>query len=171
MFVLCFVCLMAGWSERWTNRLEPLQHSALICHDGRKRQSSKNETWIQVVEMSFLRGIARLSLSDKVRSIVIQEELGVDLLLLCTERSQLRWFQHLIRMPPAHLSECFPGTSHWHKTQNLWRNLISPAREDLKIPLVRSWKVWLGRGMSGFVALQPNHEEVEETDRWIKNPW
>jgi len=33
----------------------------------------------------------------------IWRELGVEPLLLCVERSQLRWFGHLIRMPPGHV--------------------------------------------------------------------
>ena len=40
---------------------------------------------------------------DKVRSSVIREGLGVEPLLLCVERNQLRWFGHLVRMPPGRL--------------------------------------------------------------------
>lgn len=47
---------------------------------------------IQLAEMSFLRWLV-------VRSSAIWEELGVELLLICIERSHLRWFGHLIRMP------------------------------------------------------------------------
>ncbi|KAK0153319.1 Methionine synthase [Merluccius polli] len=53
--------------------------------------------------MSFLRRVAGLSLGDRVRSSDIRRELGVELLLRRVERSQLRWFRHLIRMPPEHL--------------------------------------------------------------------
>ncbi|KAJ7993845.1 hypothetical protein DPEC_G00258930 [Dallia pectoralis] len=53
--------------------------------------------------MGFLRKVAGLSLRDRVRSSVIREELGVEPLLLCVERSQLRWFGHLVRMPPGRL--------------------------------------------------------------------
>ena len=45
---------------------------------------------IQVVEMSFLRGVSGLSLRDRVRSSAIREGLGVEPLLLRVERSQLR---------------------------------------------------------------------------------
>ena len=41
------------------------------------------------------------SLRDRVRSLVIREELGVEPPLLCIERSQLRWFGHLVRMHPG----------------------------------------------------------------------
>ncbi|KAK0135552.1 hypothetical protein N1851_028597 [Merluccius polli] len=60
-------------------------------------------TWVQAAEMSFLHRVAGLSLRDRVRSSVIQEELGVDPLLLRVERSQMRWLGH--RMPPR----CLPG--------------------------------------------------------------
>ncbi|KAJ8003299.1 hypothetical protein DPEC_G00167980 [Dallia pectoralis] len=64
------------------------------------------------------RKVAGLSLRDRVRSSVIREELGVEPLLLCIERSQLRWFGHLVRMPPGRLPrEVFqPGTSSWEET-------------------------------------------------------
>ena len=42
-------------------------------------------------------------LRDRVRSSVTQEEFGVEPLLLHIERSQLRWFGHLFRMPPGSL--------------------------------------------------------------------
>ena len=44
---------------------------------------------VQAAEMSFLRRVAGLSLRDRVRSSVIQGELGVDPLLLRDERSQM----------------------------------------------------------------------------------
>ncbi len=45
---------------------------------------------IQAAEMHFLWRVDGLSIKDKVRSSVIHEGLGVELLLLCVERSQLR---------------------------------------------------------------------------------
>uniref|UniRef100_A0A3Q1CIM7 Rap guanine nucleotide exchange factor (GEF) 6 n=1 Tax=Amphiprion ocellaris TaxID=80972 RepID=A0A3Q1CIM7_AMPOC len=53
--------------------------------------------------MSFLRSVGGLSLRDRVTSSDIRRELGVEPLLLRVERSQLRWFGHLIRMPPGRL--------------------------------------------------------------------
>ncbi|KAK3565094.1 hypothetical protein QTP86_033147, partial [Hemibagrus guttatus] len=58
---------------------------------------------IQAAEMSFLRRVAGRSLRDRVRSSVTWEELGVEPLLLCIERGQLRWLGHLFRMPPGRL--------------------------------------------------------------------
>ncbi|KAK0148818.1 Calmodulin-regulated spectrin-associated protein 3 [Merluccius polli] len=51
-------------------------------------------------EMRFLRRVAGLILRDRVRSSDIRRELRVEPLLLCVERSQLRW----VRMPPG----CLP---------------------------------------------------------------
>ena len=56
---------------------------------------------IQAAEMCFLRRAPGVSLRDRVRSSVIRVGLGVEPLLLCVERSQLRWFGHLVRMPPG----------------------------------------------------------------------
>jgi len=54
--------------------------------------------------MGFLRRVAGVSLRDKVRGSVIREGLGVEPLLLRVGRSQLRWFGHLVRMPPGKCS-------------------------------------------------------------------
>jgi len=53
--------------------------------------------------MSFLRRVAGLSLKERVRSSAVRRELGSETLLLHVEMSQLRWFSHLIRMPPGRL--------------------------------------------------------------------
>ncbi|KAI3363602.1 hypothetical protein L3Q82_001235 [Scortum barcoo] len=53
--------------------------------------------------MSFLRRLAGRSLRDRVEKLSgTQEDLGVELLLLRIERSQLRWLRHLFRMPPVY---------------------------------------------------------------------
>ena len=64
---------------------------------------------IQVAGISFLHRVAGLSLRDRVRSLNIWERLRVELLLLHVERSLLRWFGHLVRMGPQHVS----WTSPW----------------------------------------------------------
>ena len=65
--------------------------------------TERTRSRIQAAKMSFLRRVAGLSLRDKVRSSDIRRELGVEPLLLRVERSQLRWFGHLTRMPPGRL--------------------------------------------------------------------
>lgn len=44
-----------------------------------------------------------------MRSLVIQKGLRVNLLILHFKRSQLKWFGHLIRMPPG----CILGEVFW----------------------------------------------------------
>lgn len=87
---------------------------------------------VQVAEMGFLRMLAGLSLGDRVRSSAICEELGVELLLLCIESSQLRWFGHLVRMVRA--SGCLPreefqassaGRRPCGRPRTRWRDYIS----------------------------------------------
>ncbi len=95
---------------------------------------------IQAAEIGFIRRVAGVSLRDKVRSSVIREGLGVELLLLCTERSQLRSFEHLERMPPdrvlrevfrAHPAERRPCG----RPRSKWRGYISAlAWKRLRIP-------------------------------------
>ena len=67
--------------------------------------TERTRSRIQAAEMSFLRRVAGLSLRDRVRSLDIRERLRVEPLLLRIERSQLRWFGHLVRMPPGRLPE------------------------------------------------------------------
>ncbi|KAF7641884.1 hypothetical protein LDENG_00269530 [Lucifuga dentata] len=55
--------------------------------------------------MRFLHRVSGLTLRDRVRSSDIREGLGVELLLLRIERSQLRWYRHLVRTSPG----CLPG--------------------------------------------------------------
>ena len=71
--------------------------------------------------MSILHRVVGLSLRDRMRSSAIREELGIEPLLLSAKRSQIRWFGHVVRMPPKCLRKtqdtlqglCFsagPGT-------------------------------------------------------------
>ncbi len=53
--------------------------------------TERMRSWMQAAEMGFLRRVAGVSLWDKMRSAVICEELEVETLLLCIERSQLVW--------------------------------------------------------------------------------
>jgi len=85
---------------------------------------------IQSAKMSFLRRVAGLSLRDRVRSSDIRRELRVDPLLLRVKRSKLRFFGHLIRMPPRRLPlEVFwtrpTGRRPWGRPRTCWRDYIS----------------------------------------------
>jgi len=71
----------------------------------------------------------------------IRRELGVEPLLLRVERSPLRWFGHLIRMPPGRLPlEAFQahptGRRLRGRPRTRWRDYFSQlaCRERLGIP-------------------------------------
>ena len=102
--------------------------------------TERTRSRIQAAEMSFLRRVSGLSLRDRVRSSDIREELGVEPLLLHIERSQLRWFGHLVRMPPGRLpGEVFrarpTGRRPRGRPRTRWRDYISRlAWERLGVP-------------------------------------
>ena len=58
---------------------------------------------VQASEMRFLRRIEGVTLFNKVRSSEIRKSLNIEPLLLRIERSQLRWFVHVSRMPQERL--------------------------------------------------------------------
>ena len=58
---------------------------------------------VQASEMRFLRRIEGLTLCNKMRSSEIRISLNIEPLLLRFERSQLRWFGHVSRMPQERL--------------------------------------------------------------------
>ena len=55
--------------------------------------------------MRFLRRIEGVTLFSKVRSSEIWKSVNIEPLLLRIERSQLRWFSHVRRMPQKRLSK------------------------------------------------------------------
>ena len=71
-----------------------------------KREMVKTErmrSQVQASEMRFLQRIEGVTLFNKVRSSEIRKSLNVEPLLLRIERSQLRWFGHVSRMPQERL--------------------------------------------------------------------
>ena len=58
---------------------------------------------VQTSEMRFLRRIEGVTLSNKVRSFEVRKSLSIEALVLRIERSQLRWFAHVSRMPQERL--------------------------------------------------------------------
>ncbi|XP_054592057.2 LINE-1 retrotransposable element ORF2 protein [Nothobranchius furzeri] len=101
--------------------------------------TERTRSRIQAAEMSFLRRVAGLSLRDRVRSSDIREGLGVEPLLLRIERSQLRWFGHLVRMPPGRLPgevfrACPAGRRPPGRPRTRWRGYVSNlVRERLGV--------------------------------------
>ncbi|KAF7648618.1 hypothetical protein LDENG_00154150 [Lucifuga dentata] len=128
----------------------------LICGHKLWVVTERIRSQIQVVEIRFLHRVPGLTLRDRVRNSDIQEGLGVELLLLHIERSQLRWFRHLIRMPPARLPrEVFQarptGKRPRGRPRTRWRDYISRLIwESLGIPqkelegLTGDREVWAG---------------------------
>ena len=57
------------------------------------------QSQVQASEMRFLQKIKGVTTFDKHRNTVIRESLDIQSLLLRIERSQLRWFGHVSRMP------------------------------------------------------------------------
>lgn len=102
--------------------------------------TEKMRSRIQAAEMSFLRRVAGLSLRDRVRSSDIREGLGVEPLLLHIERSQLRWFGHLVRMPSGRLPwevfrACPTGRRPRGRPRTRWRDyIIRLTWERLGVP-------------------------------------
>ena len=58
---------------------------------------------VQASEMRFLRRIEGVTLFNKMCSSEIRKSLNIEPLLLRIERSQLRWFGHVSRMPQERL--------------------------------------------------------------------
>ena len=58
---------------------------------------------VQASEMRFLRRIEGFTLCNKVRSSQNKKMFNIKPLLLRIERSQLRWFGHVSRMPQERL--------------------------------------------------------------------
>jgi len=68
--------------------------------------------------------VAGLSLTDRVRSSAIRRGLGEEPQLLCIERSQLRWYGHLMKIFPGSLPlEVFWARSVGGRPRTCWRNL------------------------------------------------
>lgn len=94
---------------------------------------------IQADEISFLRMFG-FSLRDRVRSSVIGGKLGVEPLLHHIERSLLKWFGYLVRLPPGatfplQLFLSRPSGKRLSGTpRTLWRDFIShQSWKSLKI--------------------------------------
>ncbi|KAK0147969.1 putative uncharacterized transposon-derived protein F52C9.6 [Merluccius polli] len=102
--------------------------------------TERTRSRVQAAEMSFLRRVAGLSLRDRVRSSSSGRSSELDLLLLCIERSQMRWLGHLVRMPPGRLpGEVFrahpTGRRPRGRPRTRWRDYVSRlAWERLGIP-------------------------------------
>ena len=67
--------------------------------------TERMQSQVQASEMRFLPRIEGVALFNKMRSSEIQKSFNVEPLLLRIERSQLRWFGHVSKMPEERLPE------------------------------------------------------------------
>ncbi len=115
----------------------------------------------QAAEMLFLRREASVSRReasvsrrDKVRSSVICEELGVELLLLCIERSQWRWLRQVVGMPlgclPREAFQACPAGKRPRADPGPGGEIISLHwPENASGSPGRGWLMWSEKGKSG----------------------
>uniref|UniRef100_A0A669BJZ3 Reverse transcriptase domain-containing protein n=1 Tax=Oreochromis niloticus TaxID=8128 RepID=A0A669BJZ3_ORENI len=134
--------------------------------------TERTRSRIQAAEMSFLRRVAGLSLRDRVRSLAIREGLRVEPLLLHIERSQLRWFGHLTRMPPGRLlgevfRACPTGRRPRGRPRTRWRDYISRlAWERLGVPRTR-WRDYISRLAWERLGVPPDKLEEVAGEREV----
>jgi len=70
---------------------------------------------MQASEMRFLKRIERVTLFDKVCRFIsdIRKSINIEPLLFRIERSQLRWFGHVSRMPQERLPTVGRPRTRW----------------------------------------------------------
>lgn len=106
----------------------------------------------------------------------IEKSLKVELLLLCIERSQLRWFGHLLRMPPRrHPVDVFWACPTGKRPQvypEHARGIISLGwcENALRSPKM-SWRKWPGKRTYGCPYLPCCHSDPVSDKRWIMDGW
>ena len=66
--------------------------------------TERSRSRVQAAEMSFLRAVVGVSRLDRVRNSAVREELQIEPLLLWLERSQLRYYGHVMRMSDDRLA-------------------------------------------------------------------
>ena len=71
--------------------------------------TERTRSRVQAAEMRFLRRIVGVTRMDRIRNTDIRLELGVEPLLLSVEKTQLRWFGHVLRMDAERVARqiCF----------------------------------------------------------------
>lgn len=113
---------------------------------------------IHTGEMSYLHWESGLFLRDRVRSLVIWEGPGLEPLLLCVERSQMRWLGHLGRMLPGRLpAEVFrahpTGRRPRGKPRTHWRDCVSRLAWDHPWVALEELDAVGGKRESGLLRL------------------
>ena len=107
---------------------------------------------VQASKLKFLRRIKGGTLFNKVRSSEIRKSLNIEPLLLWIERSQLRWFGHVSRMPQKRLSkQALLAKADWRRPVGRPRTKWTNCIEDL------GWNR-LGLHPSKLVDVMEDHE-------------
>ena len=147
----------------------------LICGHEPWVMTKRVRSQVQASEMRFLRNIEGLTLFNKVRSSEIWKSLNVEPLVLRFERSQLRWFDHVSRMPQERLpKQAVLAKANWRRPvgrpKTRWTNYI----EDLgwnclglhpskMMDVIEDGDVW--RLNLKLLSLQPSRKNGQ----WRKN--
>lgn len=129
------VMVKKGLSRNWSIHIPTLTYSHKVWIT-----TDRIKFWIQAAEIGFLHRMVG-------SAVAIRGEFRLEPLFSCIERSELRWFWYLLRMPPGYIFQevfwnaCLTG---WRpqQTQNLLEvyTLFGLGGSTLR--------VCLGRGMS-----------------------
>ena len=88
-------------------------------HESWVIMTQKTRSWVKASKIGFLRRVAWRASPLEIGWGVICDDLGVEQLILCVERSQLNWFGNLVRMPLGHLPrEVFQARPAGRKCQD-----------------------------------------------------
>ena len=114
---------------------------------------------VQASEMRFLRRIEGVTMFNKVRSSEIRKSLNIEPLLLRIERSQLRWFGHVSRMPRKRLpKQAILATANGRRPVGRPRTRCTDYVEDLGVG-------WNGLGLHPSEMM----EVMEDREVWWLN--
>ena len=102
--------------------------------------TTKTSSQIQAAEMKTLRLILGVTRRDRIRNTVIRERLGVEPVLDTVEKSRLRWYGHVQRMPadeyPKHYLNWTPqGRRPVGRPRMRWMQGVERALESRGLSL------------------------------------
>ena len=105
----------------------------LTCGHESRVMTERMRSQVQASEMRFLRRIEKVTQFNKVRSSEIRKSLNIEPLLLRIERSQLRWFGHVSRMPQErHPKQALPAKPNGRRPVGRPRTRWTDYIEDLR---------------------------------------
>src|SRR5882762_6084642 len=121
--------------------------------------------------MRFLRRMSGIRRIDRVRNSVIRESLNVEPLLLKIEKSQLRWFGHVLRMPqnriPQRVFNAMPtGRRPRGRPRKTWRSNVEELCGRIGVSSAEVQTVAEDRNLwrSKLSCLQPRPERTRGLD-------